>query len=558
MASSKALRETSTPKQGADEIRRVNRLIESRLEGNGKLAVAYPFPTDAYLFVLYREVFGPAYGNGPEPLTAEEAAIPIKLGTSLTDRGMARRASLNVLKLLATSMTQWPDKNGLVDQSHTEERLGVWLRNTTPAVDPPFTSSTSTISSLPIPSPRLPSTSINPIHQRMDNLSEAGGVSLGPHSYTPYRHNREISLEENAPIQTLHEDIRPIEQDIDQDGNTWPTEQAISIDVPQSVYSTQVPMPTEQLRSHDQTSPRSQAHNIFAPKPLSTQQPLFLNTQTLEPSPVPLTAPTAVPSYVPIPYASVGWTHNPGYQHTGYNQVPPPFAVPGQIAPHFPVHGQAGPHLPSHAPWVYQIQAPLQPFYGPIQPMPSQQPFGYSQALPFAGGPPIYVPQSMIRRQEMGPSEQATPMQPRMTLPPAERQATSSAWAVPKTFNIAEWAQENRPSTPAKTAETKQTVDPRALPADSRSVIPIIRYRFGTARMYPVSTKGAISSSLQNLTSPGSSSLEKALEPDLFPFENPYVSGGPPPWGVVHIGNVSQSLFSIGQVGLSSLPLRYG
>ena len=64
------------------------RLIESRLEGNGKLAAGGygPYPSAAYLFVLYREIFGITSGSGPEPLSAEEAAIPIKLGHYITDR----------------------------------------------------------------------------------------------------------------------------------------------------------------------------------------------------------------------------------------------------------------------------------------------------------------------------------------------------------------------------------------------------------------------------------------------------------------------------------------
>ena len=38
-----------------------------------------------------------------------------------------------------TDHAQPSDENGEVDQTATEERLMAWLRDTTPAVDPPFT-----------------------------------------------------------------------------------------------------------------------------------------------------------------------------------------------------------------------------------------------------------------------------------------------------------------------------------------------------------------------------------------------------------------------------------
>ena len=498
-------RETTAPRPGADEIRRVNQCIETRLEGNGKLAVAYPYPAGAYLFVLYREVFGSRFGNGPLPLSTEEAAIPLRLGKSSTDRGTARKASLNVLRALANSMTQWPDRYGEVNQSRTEARLVNWLKNTIPAIDPPFT---PIITSSPgIPSPRPQPLLIHPTQRpTMDTMSEAGGVSLGPQSPNPYRHHRQVSITSVT---------------------TKMTEPAAAMDEPSSQGASPPKATSQQVYSNPQATHESQPPQMFAPQPLSVQQPLFMSMQTVGPSPVPPTAPTAAPPYLATQYTPMGL---PGYYQYGY----------GQAAPLFPAHGHLPPSFPAQSSWTYQMHASLPPVYGPMPSMPPQQHFSYPQTLPLAGGQPVYVPQSMVRKSETEAPGPATPVQSRMTLPPAERQATSSAWAVPKGFNIAEWAQENRPTTPAKTSSTRQTVQPQHPLTNPTSVLSPIRYRFGTARMYPVSVKGAVSTQLDKLTSKGTPTFKTASEPDLFPFEDMSISGGPPPWGVVQIGNVRE------------------
>ena len=532
---------------------RVNRLIESRLEGNGKLAVAYPFPADAYLFVLYREIFGPTYGNGPKPLSREEAAIPIKIGKFQTNRGTARQASLNVLKILADSMTQWPDMNGEVDQSVTEQRLAAWLRDTTPVIDPPFT---PTVTSSPgISSTRGRTSSTRRAQPAMDTSSEAGGVSLDQDSSTPYQHKREISIGSSATGQVQHE-------------NTRLAEPNIAMEEVQSSYPA-AHLPDPASHSNDQASHTSQPPIIFAPQPLSMQQPVFLNMQTLGPSPVQPTAPAVVPSYTQMPYASMGWAHNPSYHQFAYGQVAPPFpphshAAPpfpthGQAAPPFPAHGQAAPPFPAHGPWMYAVHAPLQSTYGNMPPMPPGQHFGFPQNLPPAGQHPIYVPQSILRRSDIEPHPlPTTPVSSRTTLPPAERRATSSAWAAPKGFNIAEWAQENRPPTPVTTSGARPAVQAQPLSNDSTSLLPSVRYRFGTARMYPVSTKGAVSTLLERLTSKGTPTFAQVSNPDIFPFENSSISTRPPQWGVVQIGNVSDLSINIGQVGLALFPSNNG
>ena len=522
---------------------RVNKLIESRLEGNGKLAVAYPFPSDAYLFVLYREIFGPTYGNGPRPLSTEEAAIPIKIGKFQTNRGTARQASLNVLKILADSMTQWPDENGEVDQTVTEQRLAAWLRDTTPAIDPPFT---PTVTSSPsISSTHGRTSSTRQAQQAMDTVSEAGGVSLGQHSSTPYQHTREISIGSSATGQVQHENTRPAEPDIHME------------EAPTSYPAAHLPEPTsQQVHSNDQASHTSQPPNLFAPQPLSMQQPVFLNMQTLGPSPVQPTAPAVVPSYAQIPYASMGWAHNPSYHQFGYGQVAPPFTPYGHAAPPFPAHGQAAPPFPAHGPWMFPGHAPLQSVYGHMPPMPPPQHFGFPQNLPPAGQQPVYVPHSILRRSDIEPNPlPTTPIQSRTTLPPAERRATSSAWAAPKGFNIAEWAQENRPPTPVTTSAARPAVQAQPLLSDPMSIPNPLRYRFGTARMYPVSTKGAVSTLLERLTSKGTPTFAQASNPDVFPFENNSVSARPPQWGVVQIGNVRELSINMGQVGLALDPI---
>ena len=433
---------TTIPEQGADEIRRVNSLIENKLKGNGKLAVAYPFPTDAFLFLIYREVFGEGQGNGPKPMTEEEAAVPIKVGNTVTTRGTARRASLNVLNLLAISMTQSPDQKGEVDQTETEQKLFRWLKDTTPAANPPFTPAIS------IPSPSAT----------------------------------------RSPPSKLIPNIQP------------------------------------QLRMEAATS---QPTDVYASQPQSTQQ------QVQRSNPVPPPAPAAAPSYHPFPYAT-GWNHNPHY---------------GQAIQAFPPHAQAPLPIHAYGPWVYPMPAVLPQYYGAMPPMAPPH-YAYPQPVPLVGQP-IFVPNSVLRTSEGAPPP-TTPVQSRLTLPPADRQATSSTWAVPKSFNIAEWAQENRPPTPPTTSATT-IVHSQPFSSNATSHPPTIRYKYGTTRMYPISTKGAISSQLKKLTRKGTPTFQQASEPSSFPFEDG-ISGSPASWGVVQIANVRKLEINICQVGLALDP----
>ena len=545
MASQRAM---GTPQRGAQEIERVNRLIESKLEGNGRLAVAYPYPSDVYRFVLLREAFGGALGKEPEPLTQEEALIQIKLAGVVTTRGTARKHSLEVLTLLADSMTQCPDENGEVDQSITEQWLTDWLKLTTPAIDPPFTP-TNPITTLPrISSPQHPLPP-RPTEGAMDALSEAGGVSLGPQSPRPYLRPRQLSTSTSASGKVQYENIGLAEQSID-------------MDEPHSSHlAAQSPMPTsQQVSSNDQASHAAQPPNIFAPQPLSMQQPVFSNMQAPGPSSILPGPPAAAPSYIPVPYAPIGWTNPSYHQPMAYSQAAPPFPSYGQAAPPFPSYGQAappfhpyGPAAPplhtrgqaapqvhTHGPWMYPVQPSYPSAYGPMLPMAPTQQLGSSpQRFPLAGQHPVYVPHSVLRNPEMvAPPLPATPVQSRTTLPPAERRATTSAWAMPKNFNIAEWAQENRPTTPATTSAPGPVVQPQHTSTNPTSLMPTMRYRYGTARMYPVSAKGAVSHSLRILTSKGTPTFSEASTPNVFPFQDTSMYEGPPRWGVVQIGNV--------------------
>ena len=72
--------------------------------------------------------------------------------------------------------------------------------------------------------------------------------------------------------------------------------------------------------------------------------------------------------------------------------------------------------------------------------------------------------------------------------------------------------------------------------------------------MYPVSTKGAISSQLKKLTRKGTPTFQQASEPSSFPFED-RISGFPPSWGVVQIANVRKLEINICQVDIVSFIL---
>ena len=530
--------ETPAPRLGAEEVQRVNRLIESRLEGNGKLAVAYPYPSDVYRFVLLREVFGSALGKEPAPLTEEEARIQIKLGGVITTRGIARKSSLEVLTLLADSMTQSPDENGEVDQSITEQWLNDWLKLTTPAIDPPFTPTNPITTSTRISSPQHNPLSIGSTEAGMDTLSEAGGVSLEQQSSTPYLRPRQDSMSSTASGQVRHENAGLTEQRIDMD------------ELHNSYLAAQSPMPTShQVSSNDQASHASQPPNIFAPQPLSMQQPVFSNMQAPGPSSILPAPPAAAPSYIPVPYAPIGWTNPSYHQPVAYSQAAPPFQSYGQAAPPFqsygpvapPVHtrGQAAPQFHAHGPWMYPVQPSYPSAYGPMLPIAPAQQLGSPPRFPVAGQHPIYVSNSILRNPEIGaPPLPTTPVQSRTTLPPAERRATTSAWAMPKTFNIAEWAQENRPTTPATTSAPGPVVQPQHTSTNPTSLMPTMRYRYGTARMYPVSARGAVSHSLRKLTSKGTPTFSEASTPNVFPFQDSSMYEEPPRWGVVQIGNV--------------------
>ena len=267
---------------------------------------------------------------------------------------------------------------------------------------------------------------------------------------------------------------------------------------------------------------------MIAPQPRSYQQPAFVNmlpigqAQTTAGQHQPLMQaqtngyfPYRAPLqpahfYPPPPMQHPMYGHNSPYLHYGpaYPNAMPPMGFP---PPHYGVPGN------------YQ---PLrQPFHHQIAMIPPQH---YQMPQPHE---PLSAP---------GAEPASAYLNPRTSLPPAPRQATQSIWSSAtkrgKQFNIAEWAQENRPTTPqASSASALPSLNPA--PGSNAAVT---RYGNGSDAMYPRAVGGP-SQGLRDLTGGGEPTFTRMSDAASFPFEESARGGRPAAFGVIRIGNVSTS-----------------
>ena len=258
----------------------------------------------------------------------------------------------------------------------------------------------------------------------------------------------------------------------------------------------------------------------MAPQPQSNQQPAFMSQQ--------------------LPFMN----HQSPYTNQHSMQPYFQYGLPLQHGQHYPppphvMYGYQSPYLHYGPPYPHTM--PPNGFPPPSYSIPGNyQPL---QHTPFQPTALIPSPAHQTTQYHGTPlHDHATPhTNHRPSLPPATRQATQSVWASTKrgrTFNVAEWAQENRPTTPQVSATTSHTA---INPQPSASVNSAnARYASGHDSMYP-RTVGGASQQLRDLTGGGEPTFAQLTDVATFPFEEPARGGGPAASGVVRIGNVSTS-----------------
>ena len=505
---------------------------------------------DALKNYVYRQVFD---GNGdpPTPLTQSEASKEIRVGNTITTRGVARARELEILETLVEAVSEErPIPGQMRDQREAAVRFWDWLNQTEPLSDYPNVPSSTPPGHNDAPSPT------------MDASSDAGGVPVGNHSQGIHGHQYKHSstsrtqwLSGQAANQLAQDSIR-----LQNDGK----------ELRKDPNEPRTPIVACTSEAHKVNV--SQPENLLAPRPQSMFTPSFINMPTsgsTPPQSFPASASTSNQNYYPYPTmasavnipSNVPFPQVPGLYHPHqfqYNGVPgPPMygMPPQQVFPHQPtpmVYGNYGPlygHALPHTPFAmppYGFSHGYPVSHTPLPVMGQQQ---FSMPPRFPGRPAVGVPPM--------PPQTPTPNRIRATLPPAERLATVSTWAKPKDFNVAEWAQEHRPKTPGSSSNATVVAPPNPLTvstSNAASAMHVMRYRVGMDTMYPKAT-GEMSMRLRDLTKNGDPTFAQATDPDFFPFEGISRYGGPPPWGVVRIGNVSSPIEKNLSTMLILLPL---
>ena len=141
------------------------------------------------------------------------------------------------------------------------------------------------------------------------------------------------------------------------------------------------------------------------------------------------------------------------------------------------------------------------------------------------------------------------PMTSQALVAPERRQTSGSIYrSRVRTFNVAEWAQDNRPPTPPgapswsaiarRATEGNNRVGERVNSAAPTPDLAVMPYRAGSDTMYPINS-GGTSPQLQDLTRQGDPSFKTITDPDNIPFEETARDTKPAQWGVMKIGNVS-------------------
>ena len=509
----------------------MNDHIRSWLRSPPRFVATIEIQPDALKNYVYRQIFN---GNGdpPTPLTQSEASKGIRVGNTITTRGVARVKELEILETLVEAVSEVnPIPGQMRDQREAAVRFWDWLNQTEPLSD---------CADAPLSTPPRNNDAPSPM---MDASSDAGGVPVGNHSQSihghRYKHSSNSStqwLSGNAATKLAQHSIghQKDNQELRKDRNEPRT-------------------PHQAGNSEAHKVNGSQSDNLFAPRPQNMFTPSFINMPTSDPTP---------PHTLPTSTSSAHQTYYPYPPMTSAVNMPFP-QIPGLYYPHqFQFNGAPGPSMYGMPPQQVFPHPPTPMLYGnygplyghgiPQTPL-AMPPYGFSHGYPvshtslpvmgqqqfpmpprFPGRPAVGVPPPM-------PPQTPTPNRVRATLPPAERLATASTWAKPNDFNVAEWAQEHRPKTPGSSSNATIVAPPNSLTtstSNAASAMHVMRYRVGMDTMYPKPT-GEMSTRLRDLTKNGDPTFAQATDPDFFPFEGISRYGGPPPWGVVRIGNVS-------------------
>ena len=509
--------------------------------------------------MIYKQVYN-NNGYGPKPFTQLQASSNMLLGNTITTRGIARQQSFEILDVLIASITRLPDHQGRIDQSEAAERLLTWLWQTTPASD-----IVATYNQPRTPSPtsmtgphNLAPTNNSPPSSSMDPLSDVGGVHLGRHRDVNAIHSQDAgpSNDSNAPVagmvRRLNQHSLGQKQSNGSNGRDGQKEHQspnpVEDEAKQDTVRQQPSSTSQQADSNTQAVHVSQPPSILAPQPQSSIQPAFINMPASGPTlPHAVTTTAAVPYQAYYPFPLTAPTPNVPYQQFGalHQGPPPPFVTSGMPPPMYGMQTQ---------PHAFMI-GNYRPAYGQFHTMPQHafpiHPYGFApgysalqQQLPVVGQQILPMVSKVHGRPTIKALPSSNPTPVRTTLPPAERLSTQSVWAKSKEFNVAEWAQENRPQTPIASSSRALNTQAQAVVANPQvtaATMPTLRYRVGMDTMYP-RLVGGVSTQLLELTKYGIPTFSTATSSTIFPFEGIARLGGPPPWGVVRIGNIPYGL----------------
>ena len=485
------------PEADLEEIVRLNELIRELLIPNNCIRSIYPYPADAVRHMIYGRVFGNGYG--PSNLTQEEASTMMTFGGRYMTCQSVRDEILLVIETLVSTMVRNPDTQLTDNQARIQEWLEVSANIET---DPTHAAVTQDVSP--------------------DALAD----SAEP---------------EPEPAAGASNDLQSARPDSNQVHHSSDLNQAVSMSASNQNR-------TARGANAEPATGAQVSRPATLPTLTATNPPTYVTA-----GPMPMQG--NMPFFQPVP---------------GFWQHPNPYVLPqpGMNNGNWPIMSHAMPHpgIPFYtfghhaAPYMH----PVQPQFQQMGPMPNMARGSVHQVLPTSpyngiGLPNPFVP---LNRMAIGSGETATnplhsvvPTQHR----PANRHLNSIGTdgqlasdrpdfqPRPCRFNVAEWAQENRPPTPPRTSTSNTVrINPEwnnrfggrnlnALAANP-SQLP---YRIGTDTMLQRVQAGASSAQLQQIINEGAPSFSTMTRAENVPFGRNLDGADPAPWGVVRIGNVS-------------------
>lgn len=488
-----------------------NIIVRELFGENRRITCVFPYPDDAVRHMLYTRLFN--NGDGPAALTEDDAAEMFVYRGNFISRQVVRHEVLAIIDTLVQTMTRDPS----AEYNNPEARLSDWLADT----------------SLPV-----------------ENLVVQGGSGNVQSQIVKGAATRPTSAARNHAFRTLSAPSLHALQQAQESSNTSAQPMAsASRSVPAAAHQAPRTVHQGQVVPMMHPQPQSVNHPVFMPNMAAPNAPMYV---TAGPGPAahPYQLPGLGPYPTPVPphlFANQVQQRNPVY-------LPPPqhapWAMPG-----------LGPWQMGHPGYIHGApQLPMfhqQPYYPPQVPgpqhMPHQRPMLNLNPFPNALGPPATstaMAMAASGTSATGPNIMGVP---RTVLPASSiRQARTSGWAKQApSFNVAAWAQEHRPPTPANgaPATSSSAPDPPNVEWKNRfgnkagtgGRIPDLQTLpyLANANVGQPSTNAGPSQQFQNLVSQGAPAAPAMTDPTNMPFVNNASGSRPAQWGVMRIGNVS-------------------